>query len=884
MSNYLDWVPQTKIQPPRLRSDVIPRDRLLRWLDENVPAYPLSLVSAPAGYGKSTLLAAWIAHSRPGIRKAYLLVDEEDENPSIFLSGVLATLRQLNPSCGNLLLSLLEQPLFPGLRRLFGVLVNEIITALPDSFALVIDDFQLITTPEIHAALDYLVEHLPTQMHLVISSRTDPPLALARLRARGQLVELRLPSLRFTLDETRAFLNQQLGLGLPDSVLRQLQTNAEGWAAGLRLLAASLAAMPSGDYDAPVLERLPNNRELFDVLADEVLDRQPPVLRTVLLETSILPVVTPDLCRAVTRQADSHLLLEEIRRRNLFTAVERETEDGVVGFQYHVLFRTFLLQQLAQERSAEEVDSLHMRAGAAEKSYSRAIAHFLAARAWDQAAEKIEQAAEKLFSQGHLDQLQSWIEALPEDTLKGRPWLGYFAGVCAWGRNEFLQARAALEAALEGFRQCGDERGLGEVLIQLSIIHQTGGDFQTAAGCLQTAAGCSISERSRVQFHLSSAWVALGIGNLEEAQVELAAAIDEAEKDAPGALQLLAMQVRIPFGVLPKVPALFQRTAELIERRSPSGPNPWQAGADAQRMLVQFLRGDVYQAVLAGERALTASEALGGLPWLLSDLCSIFPRLLFLAGNALRSEAVFSEFGSVFDDLPGWRAAALYLHGLSLWDADRLEEVRGVYQQMQFIPAGYEWPVGGFARACMEGLLAMTGNDYAEAETRFIHACQLWRNNPVCRIAGDPRVLLAAAYQRAGKQADALREIAQALAEHRENDTPGMILISGTVAIDILKLAVQQGIVPEFAGSLLRSLEPLKAPSPQVVPSTGETLTLREIEILRLLALGASNAEIAEKLFIGLPTVKTHVSRVLAKLDARSRTEAAATARALRLI
>jgi len=880
----IDWVPQTKIQPPRLRSDVVPRDRLIDWLDEKVPTHPLCLISAPAGYGKTTMLAAWMERPKAQIRKAYLLLDEEDDDPLNFLSGLLASLRRLSPSFGKNLVSLLELPTAPGLRKLYGVMINEVILTLPDPFALILDDYHLISTPEIHDALDYLVERLPGQMHLVISTRADPLLALARLRARGQLAELRLPSLRFTLAETQDFINQRLGLDLPDQVLRQLQTSAEGWAAGLRLLAASLENTPesgSGLFDPG---RAANNRDLFDVLADEVLNRQPLLLREFLLETSILHELTPDLCRAVTKQPDAHLLLEEIHRRNLFTVVQDEARDRQFGYRYHALFRTFLLQQLIQERTPEAVAVLHRLAGAAEDNLSQAVAHFITAQAWDEAADKIEQAAEKLFSQGQLDRLRGWISALPASTMQDHPWLCYFAGVCAWGKNDFVQAQIALELALENFRLRGDRRGEGETLIQLSIIHQTASDFQTAARCLRPVDSAMISPRSRVQLHLSRAWIALGCGNLEEAQAELASAIEEAEKHPPGALQLLAMQVRLPFGALPQAAALFQRTAQLIEPGSFSGPDPWQAGADALWMLFYFLRGDLRSAVLAGERAFSASEALGGLSWLLPDLCSIFPRLLFLSGETARSKYVLEQFRAVFDYLPGWRASALYLHGLSLWDAGQHEEARLVYEQMQVVPSGYEWPAGAFARVCMEGLLSLSDRDYPHAEKCFVHACQLWQDHPVSRIVGDPRLLLAAAYYGWGRPSDALRVIELPLAEHRRNATPGLLLIHGTAVVDVLGLAVERGILPEFAAPLLQSLESLTGPRSQTVSSTGETLTAREVEILRLLSTGASNAQIADSLVIGLPTVKTHVSRVLAKLDARSRTEAVTVARDLRIL
>jgi LuxR family maltose regulon positive regulatory protein len=297
------WLTQTKLQPPLPRSDVIPRPRLLAALRDGLTSRRLTLLSAPAGYGN------------------WLTLDEGDNDPVIFLAYLVAALRRLNPACGATAQTLLSDLPDPGAqaRRLVGVLVNDVMETLPDPFALVLDDLHLITEPTVYIALDYLLAHLPPQMHLGIATRHDPPLALARLRARGQLAELRAPDLRFTSDEATAFLNETLRLGLSSDDLVALQSRTEGWAVGLRLLSGSLDRIPTPAGRAAFIAHLAHtDRYVFDFLADEVLSRQSEAVRTFLLETSILPELTAPLCNAVTGRTDAAAILDDLDRRSLF--------------------------------------------------------------------------------------------------------------------------------------------------------------------------------------------------------------------------------------------------------------------------------------------------------------------------------------------------------------------------------------------------------------------------------------------------------------------------------------------------------------------------------------------------------------------------------------
>lgn len=309
-SGPADQLVGTKVLSPLLRPEVIVRGRLLETLRGALTSRRLTLVSAPAGYGKTTPLGA-LPHACPDLPIIWLSLDEGDSDPARFLAGLVAALRRLNGACGANTRNLLSGLASPGaeVRRVVGVLINDILETLTDPFALILDDLHLVTEPSVYAALDYLLERLPPQMHLVVATRHDPPLSLARMRARGQLAELRLADLRFTLDEADLLLNGRLSLGLSHDDLVALQARAEGWPAGLGLLAGSLGRISAGHDRAAFIRRLARtDRYVFDFLAEEVWNRIDPKAQAFLLQTSILDELTPALCQAVadaTMQAAS---------------------------------------------------------------------------------------------------------------------------------------------------------------------------------------------------------------------------------------------------------------------------------------------------------------------------------------------------------------------------------------------------------------------------------------------------------------------------------------------------------------------------------------------------------------------------------------------------
>ncbi len=306
---------ETKLFSPRLRSGSVSRPRLIERLNQAADR-KLTLVSAPAGSGKSTLLAEWLATMPDGERPAaWLSLDQSDNDPALFWAYVIAALQTLRRETGVRALSLLHSPQPAPIESVLTALINEI-NLIEGDFTLILDDFHVIDAQPLQPGVSFLLDHLPPRMHVVIASRSDPGLPLARLRGRGEMTELRAADLRFSAGEAAAFLNEMMGLELAPSDVAALETRTEGWIAGLQLAALSMR----GREDIPEFIRAfaGDDRYIVDYLMEEVLQRQPERVRSFLLQTSILDRLSGPLCDAVTGQETGKAMLETLERDNLF--------------------------------------------------------------------------------------------------------------------------------------------------------------------------------------------------------------------------------------------------------------------------------------------------------------------------------------------------------------------------------------------------------------------------------------------------------------------------------------------------------------------------------------------------------------------------------------
>src|SRR5947209_3023233 len=412
----------TKLYLPRLRSNVVSRPRLLERLNEGLHR-KLTLISAPAGFGKTTLVSEWVASSeRP---TAWLSLDEGENDPTRFLTYLVAAVQTIAATIGEGVSGVLQSPQPPPTEAILTALLNEI-TTLPDHFVLVLDDYHVIDAKPVDMALSYLVEHLPPQMHLVIATREDPQLPLARLRARGHLTELRAADLRFTASEAAEFLTQVMGLSLSAADIAALEDHTEGWIAGLQLAALSM----QGHQDVPGFIRAfaGDHRYIVDYLVEEVLQRQPEAVRSFLLQTAILDRLSGPLCDAVTGQEEGNARLEALERGNFFVVPLDDTRHW---YRYHHLFAEVLSARLLAEQPAQ-VSTLHRRASAWYEQHGSvvdAIRHALAAEDFGRVADLVELAVPAMARSRQEATVLGWLKALPDELVRARPVLSvHYAG------------------------------------------------------------------------------------------------------------------------------------------------------------------------------------------------------------------------------------------------------------------------------------------------------------------------------------------------------------------------------------------------------------------------------------------------------------------------
>ena len=425
---------KTTLYIPPVRRELVPRPHLIERLNAGLHR-KLTLISAPAGFGKTMLLSEWVAGC--GRPVAWVSLDEGDNDPVRFLAYFVATLQTVHTDLGHSTLNLLQAPQLPPVQALLTPLLNEI-AALPETLTLVLDDYHFISAPQIHEEIAFLLEHQPHNMHLVISTRADPPLPVFRLRARGQLTELRSDDLRFSPDEAATFLNTVMGLDLTPKDVEALEARTEGWIVGLQLAALSLQGRTDARQFIAVFSG--SHHYVLEDLTEEVVRRQTEPVRRFLIQTAILDRLCGSLCDALTGECDGDAVLADLQRRNLFI-VPLDAEHR--WYRYHHLFADLLGNLLRKERSPERIRELHLRASEWHEQSGNlddAIRHALQALDFERAASLIEQTAQTIIAHGRLTTLIRWLEALPEAMLRARPRLRLYQG---WALNLSGQIEAA---------------------------------------------------------------------------------------------------------------------------------------------------------------------------------------------------------------------------------------------------------------------------------------------------------------------------------------------------------------------------------------------------------------------------------------------------------
>ncbi len=899
----------TKLHVPRPQPGFVPRQRLVEALGEGL-ARGRVLVCAPAGFGKTALVADW---ARGGGRLvAWLGLDAGDSDPARFWRYAVAALDRVRPGLAGR-----AGPPLPRSFELVTALINELAADPgPDEVVLVLDDYHLVDSPPVHESVAFLLENLPPGLRVVVSGRADPPLPLARLRARGQLTELRAADLRFTPEEAAALLGETAGPGLPGTAVAALMARTEGWAAGLQLAGLSLRGHADAAGFAAAFGG--SHRFVLDYLADEVLVGQPGPVRAFLLETSVLERLTGELCDAVTGRAGSQAMLADIERAGLFLV----PLDEVRGWwRYHHLFADLLRARLAAEQPGR-VQALHRAAAAWCEEHDLAddaVRHALAAGddAW--AARLVERNVEELLGRSEGVTLRRWLSALPAESVRMRPRLCLARAYGAAQGFQLEELEALLGDAERAFAVSADEPyepSLGppqgdSVLANVpagiaflrASLARLRGDAAAAAGYNRQALDHLGEDewlmRCFVRWNQAvTDWLGGRLGPAERGLAEVLAERRSADEFFGGFLPMRACydlgEVQRAQGNLDAALATYRQA---LEEAGESGQAALTGPAHVGLAQVLYERDELGAALDHATRGVTLCRQLAFTPALAAGL-AVIARIRHAHGDAAGALEAMGEVGQaglspqvidLFNPVPAQRARLLLAQG-DVHAAAQWATTAGLSPDDE-----PDYPRELAYLVLVRVLLAQ--HDPGPALTllqRLLDAAAgQGRTGSIIEI----QALRALALAARGEHADALGALAEALTLARR---PGYVRVLADEGAPMRALLAQLPAArpdqqhaarrtdPGYLAALLRACSQADAAPRRraagAPPGLAEPLTDRELEVLRLLAAGKSNQRIAHDLVVALDTVKKHVTHILGKLGAANRTEAVARARDLGLI
>lgn len=941
----------TKLHIPPLRRSLVPRQQLLERLDQGLHR-KLTLVSAPAGFGKTTLLGEWIqrleARGGPLVKVTWVSLDDGDNDPARFSAYLAAALQPVDESAGltrgdafELAGSFLRE-------SHLITLVNQA-AVLPQALVLVLDDYHVITSRVIHNAVTFLVDHLPEHLHLVLATRADPPLPLARLRAGGHLVELRQNDLRFTVEEASAFLNNIMELDLSVQDVAALEARTEGWIAGLQMAALSLQGPRSHPTRRSefIQAFTGSHRFILDYLVEEVLEQQPPTVYEFLLKTSILERLTGPLCDAILDKgrwtkdegstiaaeacsvtgegetegvrfssfvhrpsSSSQEILEYLESANLFIV---PLDDERRWYRYHRLFSDLLRKRLWQT-FPDLMSELHRRASAWHEGHglmAMAIDHALAGHDFERAITLIEESVEATFMRSEIATFLNWMERLPDEWVRTRPTLCFFhawallmsgrspavleqrladiayvqdppegTGVLAARMAAFraylMLFRSNTRAAAELCRQAQEHLPESDVFLRnmvawiLSLARLDDGDLQDGKEALQ--------EVARMSQETGNSLVAVGAlchqaelqirqGRLHQARETLERALQLAT-DSQGGRLPIASEALIGLGKLEREWNHLELAANYLNE-SIELASQWSemAAFDAYFPMagIRLAQGDVDGAWEAVEtaRLIAQKSQATKIDDIVADLQQAY--FFITQGDVVRATRWAERRGLVPDISP--------------------EPCPGLEQAKDYVNIRMR----KYEHLILARLLILQGRP-SEAlnllEALLVLARQRGRVDLIIEI----QILRALAWQVEGRDTQAVDALAEALSLAEPGGYLRIFLDKGEAMARLLRQAAERGIAPAYVAKLLaavrgsESVETHAKPSHPHAQPLIEPLSERELEVLRLLANGMSNPEIADELVVAVSTVRSHCKSIYGKLDVHKRWDAVQRAQELGLI
>lgn len=884
----------TKLHVPLPRSPLVQRNRLLEKLNQGL-THKLVLISAAAGFGKTTVLSEWAQQTTFPV--SWLSLDERDNDPTRFWIYVIAALQHSNANCGEATLAMLRSPESVGFEAFLTPLLNEF-AQLQTPLVLVLDDYHLITTPVIHHALDFVVDHLPNQVHLAIATRVDPPLSIARLRVRAQLTEIRADDLRFTDDEATAFLRQFLTKPLTAAQISTLQTQTEGWIAGLQL---AMLSLQSADQPVALIDSFGGSqRFIIDYLTEEVLRCQPPSVQSFLLQTSILEPICGSLCEAVVDDTvDGAAQLEQLERQNLFVvSLDRDR----TWYRYHHLFAESLRHILYRSKPDRAL-TCHQHAAQwyeQQGMIAEAVQHAIAAQSYDYAATLIEQELQT-NENPRLDAviLRHALTQLPPDLFQHRPWLLVAKAWVGFMSSQFAEAIAAVQA-LERYLDA-EHTAIAEAEHLWGLVIALKGMQARQQG--NTTESAAFMEKALHLLPQNNSWlrllILLNLGvtyfvadNYDAAKRLLpdVSRIGRVRGTADPAIAGLYLQAQFLAlrGQLDQAIALCQQGLSLATERH------WlatYAGVLVEVALADLLReqNQLDAAIVhlnqSIDRAIQNHQ-----PGLMMGYITL-ARVRQAQGNL---QAAWTALYAAEQCQPWLWSTILSVAACKarLYLAEgHVEEAIAVAEQNGLSVEGdlHYSPVEQFSRA--SELDYLTFARVLLAQGRLRDALRLLSRLYEFAKAGgrttrvmETLLLSALGLQAQGDMERSLESLKQALMIPHQGIYSRLFLDEGKPMAELLQLASSKSMCLDQTRALLAQFDVTQHQKCATTQPLIELLSDRELEVLHYLATGMTNQAIADQLFVSLAAIKWHARNIYGKLDVKNRTQAVAKARKLNLL
>ena len=882
---------------------MVVRSRLIEHLSEGLSfGRKLTLISAPAGFGKTTLVSEWV--SSCGIPVTWLSLDDGDSDLTRFLTYLIAALQTVVPEIGAGALAILQSTQPSPTETILTTLLNHILT-LSDSFILVLDDYHLIDSKPVDEALTFLVEHAPPHMHLVVTTREDPHLPLARFRARGQLTELRAADLRFTPAEAADFLNRVMGLNLSEEDIGALKARTEGWIAGLQLAAISMQGHQ--DTSSFIKAFTGSHHFVLDYLLEEVLHQQPESIQAFLLRSSILERMCGSLCEALFPDTHGQQTLELLERANLFIVpLDHERR----WYRYHHLFADLLRQRLGQVLSPDEINKLHLRASEWFEQHGLmldALHHALSAGAFDRAAQLAEAVWQSMDRTFQSAAWLGWVKKIPKAVVDDHPTLCVQLGWAYSDIGDLESSESYLQDAERALDGMLDREALqplpGTIALGRANNAQNQGNLSETVKYAELAIQLIPQENT---FLLAQAFITLGFthwatGNLEASLQAMRTWMSDMQRlgnqmfVVASAFAVADMQV-----ILGRLKEAEKTLREGIQQAAELGPEAENVTAHHHLglALLSYERGDD----AARTRHLQTAAELGQRTTLVD-----WPYRWNLA------QARFQEAACAWDEALEWLEAAgrvYVINPVPILQPIKAHKAR-VYLKQGRLDRAQAWVRERGISAADEVRYLAEYEYLTLAQVRLVDGSLDGVNDLLERL-----LILAQSQHRTGSEIEIL--LTKALV-HQAQGSRGIACAALERALRLgepegyLRMFVDQGEgmrrlleyfcstnehaltdpLRGYADKILAAFSPPVSSTPDtaIPQSTGsglaleiiEPLTNRELEILRLIADGRSNTEIGQRLYLALSTVKGHNLRIFAKLQVQNRTEAVARARALGL-